>query len=426
MSHAALLIQRHFNQDRGVLGVGGIPVTSLISQYGTPSFVYDCGILGRRFNLLREVFPREFEIYYSVKANPHQVMLTYFLRRGCGLEIASKGEYLKALEAGCQFEAIVFAGPGKTQAELELVIAKGIGEIHIESLLELERITDICRRLNIRASLAVRINPTGEVQGGAMRMGGKPSPFGVDEEVVDSIVDRILESPEVDFCGIHLFTGTQILDHTVLLRQYRKAIDIARRIASRIHRPLRTVDFGGGLGVPYFPHERELDCCSVREGLAELMNEIRLDSLFSGTKFIIEPGRFLVGEAGLYITRITDIKLSRGKKFLVVDGGMHHHLAASGNLGQTIKRNYPIALINRLGEPSYEKVDVVGPLCTPLDTLAREVELPQAHVGDLIGIFQSGAYGLTASPTQFLSHDLPSEIFVENGEILSGPGIPHM
>ena len=421
MTHAESLISLHFSQDQGVLGIGRLPVTSVVSQYGTPAFVYDCGILGQRFDLLRDIFPYEFSIYYSVKANPHRTILAYCLQRGCGLEIASGGEYLRALEAGCQPRAIVFAGPGKSEAELELVLAKGIGEIHIESLLELERVTAICRRLDVRASLAVRINPTGEAQGGAMRMGGKPSPFGIDEEIVVDVVDRIMGCPEVDFKGIHLFTGTQILDHAVLLIQYRKAVDIARRVANHIHRPLQTVDFGGGLGVPYFLHERELDCCFVREGLAELIKEIRKDPLFSGTRFMIEPGRFLVGEAGVYVVRITDIKVSRGKKFLIVDGGMHHHLAASGNLGQTIKRNYPIALINRLGEPSSEKVDIVGPLCTPLDTLGREVELPEARVGDLVGIFQSGAYGLTASPTQFLSHALPCEVFVDDGKILSDP-----
>lgn len=419
MSHVARLVNEHFGKKAGVLCIGGSPVTSIVGRYGTPAFIYDRGVLSKRLAQLREVFPREIAIYYSVKANPHPGILAHFVRHGCGLEIASSGEYLRAIEAGCNPGAIVFAGPGKSEAEIELVLAKGIGEIHIESLVELERVTTICRRLGVRVSVALRVNPTGEAQGGAMRMGGKPSQFGVDEEMVDDVVERILGYAELNFKGLHLFAGTQILDHTVLLTQYRKAIDLARRIATAIQRPLETIDFGGGLGLPYFAHDRELDLAALRGGLNDMMKDVRADSWLSGARLMIEPGRFLVGEAGIYVMKVSDIKLSRGKKFIIVDGGMHHHLAASGNLGQTIKRNYPIALLNRMDDTTYEKVEVVGPLCTPLDTLGRELELPEVRIGDLIGIFQSGAYGLTASPTHFLSHSLPSEIIVEHGTIIS-------
>ena len=421
MSHVARLVMEHFDQKSGVLCIGGVPVTSIVGQHGTPIFIYDLAVLSKRLAQLRDVFPREFAIYYSVKANPHPAILAHCVRHGCGLEIASKGEYLRARQAGCNPGAIVFAGPGKSEAELALVLAKGIGEIHIESLVELERVTTICRRLGVRVSVALRINPKGEAQGGAMRMGGKPSQFGVDEEMVDDVVERILQCPEVYFKGLHLFTGTQILDHTVLLTQYRKALDIARHIAAAIHRSPEIIDFGGGLGVPYFAYDRELDLAALREGLNDMMSEVRADSRLSGARMMIEPGRFLVGEAGIYVMKVSDIKLSRGKKFIIVDGGMHHHLAASGNLGQTIKRNYPIALLNRMDDIMCEKVEVVGPLCTPLDTLGRELELPEVRIGDLIGVFQSGAYGLTASPTHFLSHPLPSEIIVEDGTVISEP-----
>jgi diaminopimelate decarboxylase len=245
-------------------------------------------------------------------------------------------------------------------------------------------------------------------------MGGRPAPFGVDEETLDEILDVILAEPALDFCGIHLFTGTQILEAATLVNQYRHGLEIARRVVKRIGRPLKRVDFGGGLGIPYFAHEKELDLEQLRDGLSSLFAGFAEDKSFRGTQFLVEPGRFLVAETGVYLARVNDIKISRGKKFLILDGGMNHHLAASGNLGQTIKRNYPVALANKLGSPAKETVDVVGPLCTPLDTLARGVSLPEASIGDLFVIFQSGAYARAASPLNFLSHATPPEVWVNS------------
>ena len=400
----------------GMLQVGELRISDIIAAYGTPLFVYDSFILDRKWELLRQTFPAEFEICYSVKANPNPAILRSFLSKGCGLEVASGGEFYLASNAGCPVEKILFAGPGKTEADLELVLTHGIGEIHVESLLEVERISAISRKLDVCARAAVRVNPSTEAQGGAMRMGGKPAPFGIDEENLDAVIERIVSDPSLEFRGIHLFTGTQILDHTVLIRQYRKGIEIALRAARSLEQPLQTVDFGGGLGIPYFLGEKELNMESLRDEVNTLMGEVRREALFSGTRFMLEPGRYLVGEAGIYVARVTDIKISRGKKFLILDGGMNHHLAASGNLGQVIKRNFPIAIVNKMDEGTRETVDVVGPLCTPLDVLAREVELPVAEVGDLIGVFQSGAYARTASPLGFLSHPTPAEVLVENGQ----------
>jgi diaminopimelate decarboxylase len=408
---------RHFSVSDEELHAGGLPVEGIVGRYGTPLFIYDGHVFDRKWDILRATFPPEFAIFYSVKANPNPTILKHFLAKGCGLEVASGGEFYLALAAGCPPEKVLFAGPGKTEAELELALVHGIGEIHVESLLEAERIGSISRRLGVRARVAVRVNPSEEAQGGALRMGGKSAPFGVDEESLHIVLDRLLLESSVDFRGIHLFTGTQILDSTLLMRQYRKGLDIARRVARRTRRPLQTVDFGGGLGIPYFVHEQELDMGRLRGDLAGMMNDVKGEALFKGTQFVIEPGRYLVGEAGIYITRIQDIKVSRGKQFLIVDGGMNHHLAASGNLGQVIKRNFPVALMNKLGEDPAETVDIVGPLCTPLDVLAREVRLPAAEVGDLVGISQSGAYARTASPLGFLSHPTPAEILAYKGGV---------
>ncbi|MCA9471154.1 MAG: type III PLP-dependent enzyme [Nitrospirales bacterium] len=417
MPDCADLIARHFSADSGVLVLGQhARVDSIASQYGTPFFVYDSLVLDQKLAVLRKTLPKEFSISYSVKANPCQIILKHFLTAGCGLEIASGGEYFQARKAGCAPERIVFAGPGKTEDELEYVLSNGIGEIHAESTQEIARIAKISERLQKKSHVAIRVNPTEEVLGGAMRMGGKATPFGVDEELLDTILPLIEANPYLEFQGLHLFSGTQILDYAVLVAQYRKGISIAREIVKKINRPLKTIDFGGGWGIPYFGQERELDVTRLAEGLEILMTEVRHDQAFAGTQLMVEPGRFLVGESGVYVTRITDIKVSRGKKFLIVDGGMHHHLAASGNFGQVIKKNFPVGIVNKVSQEAEEIVDIVGPLCTPLDVLARQVKVPRVTVGDLVGVFQSGAYGRTSSPLHFLSHCSPPEILVEHAK----------
>jgi diaminopimelate decarboxylase len=249
-----------------------------------------------------------------------------------------------------------------------------------------------------------------------MRMGGKATPFGIDEERLDETLDYALSCPSIEFCGIQLFAGTQLLDAETLLNQYRKGLEIAARAARRIGHPLKSLDFGGGLGVPYYPNDQPLDMAHLKAGLTALMLEVDADPNFAGTRFIIEPGRFLTAEAGVYIARVLDVKMSREKRFAIVDGGMNHHLAASGNLGQTIKRNFPVAVANRLLQPEEESVDIVGPLCTPLDVLARSIRTPHIEIGDLIAVFQSGAYARSASPLGFLSHPAPPEVLVADGE----------
>jgi len=407
----------HWKSDAGgELLIGTLTVSSLAGLHGTPFFVYDRNIVERKYAALRAALPKRFAISYSVKANPNPAFLGVFLEKGCGLEIASAGELYQAQRAGCSAQNIVFAGPGKTWSELELAISQGIGELHAESELEIERITAISKKLEVRTAIAIRVNPNEDGQGGAMQMGGKSAPFGIDEEKLGPLLDRIVNNPWLDFRGIHLFVGTQILDHKLLLGQYQKGLDIARHAASVTNRPVGVLDFGGGLGIPYFDGDSELDLSQLAVGLGELMAEIEKQPFFAQTKFMVEPGRFLVGEAGVYVTRINDVKISRGKKYLILDGGMNHHLAASGNLGQVIKRNFPIAVLGKFNAPATETVDVVGPLCTPLDTLGRSVQLPETEVGDLIGIFQSGAYARSASPLGFLSHPTPPEVWVEGGQ----------
>lgn len=409
------IVERNFAVTDGELAIGGVSVREIAREFGTPAFVYDRALLERQWRLLRDTLPAKFEVCYSVKANPNQALLRQFVALGCGLEIASSGELSQALAAGCEAKRILFAGPGKTDAELALALEAGIGELHVESIGEGRRLAALAAGRGLKARIALRVNPAAAVAGGGMRMGAKPAPFGIDEDQLEGVVNELLTLPSLEIVGLHLFVGTQILDHEVLVSQYRAGIEIARRLSAQFGRPLRTIDFGGGWGVPYFPHEERLELAPLRLGLEKLVADVADDPAVAEARFLVEPGRFLAAESGIYLSRITDVKVSRGKKFLVADGGMNHHLAASGNLGQTIKRNFPVAIVNKLAEPAAEVVDVVGPLCTPLDVLARGIELPAAEAGDLVAVFQSGAYARAASPLGFLSRPTPAEVLVDDG-----------
>jgi diaminopimelate decarboxylase len=404
------------SSEAGELLIGDVPVSTIAERHGTPLFIYDRNLIASQYQCLGETLPERFSICYSVKANPNPFIVTFFLRQGCGLEIASTGEFFQASVAGCAPDDMLWAGPGKSEADLEFAVSRHVGEIHAESALEVERISRISSRLGLAAPVALRINPAGDGAGGAMRMGGKSAPFGVDEENACTVVSRILDDPHLKFCGLHFFAGTQILDHNVLLAQYRKALTVAKQIAATTGCPLETLDFGGGWGIPYFTTERHLDLSALKVGLSEMVKEVESEPCFAGSRFVVEPGRFLVAEAGLYVARVIDIKISRGTKYLIIDGGMNHHLAASGNLGQVIKRNFPILVINKMDSPDTEIVNIVGPLCTPLDTLGRSVQVARADVGDLVGIFRSGAYCRSASPLGFLSHPTPPEVLVEGNQ----------
>lgn len=410
------LVSRYFGIQTGVLTVDGVSIAQIAEEFGTPCFVYSEQALRKQWQTIRGCYPDCFQIMYSMKANPHQAFLKFFTERGSGVEIASGGELFQALNAGCPPARILFAGPGKTDKELNEAVVAGVGEIHLESLAEAHRLNDIASSQGGRVSVSLRINPSGKVQGGAMRMGGRPLPFGIDEELLEESVVRVSALSHLELTGLHLFTGTQILDASVLIEQYKHGVDLASRIVECTGSPLKSLDFGGGLGVPYFPHEKRLDLSQLRRELDELVEQIRQLPGLHSTQLMIEPGRFLVGECGVYLARVTDLKVSRGKQFVITDGGMHHHLAASGNLGQTIKRNYPIAVVNRLASSPEWQGDVVGPLCTPLDVLARDIPLSKPQIGDLVGVFQSGAYARTSSPMQFLGHVTPPEVWVSDSK----------
>ncbi|QCI69121.1 type III PLP-dependent enzyme [Phreatobacter stygius] len=369
----------------------------------------------RAYGKLAEVLSGFASIHYSIKANPNPGVIGVLIGQGAGVEIASLGEYRLARSAGADPSRILFAGPGKRAEELAVVLREGIGEIHLESLEEIARIERLIEAGGVPAPVAIRFNPVAEVQGGAMRMGGRPAPFGFDEEELDGVVDQVEASAAFDLRGVHMFAGTQILDADMLAGQWAHGLAVARRVAARIGRPLKTIDLGGGLGIPYYIGEAALDLERLATHIPALAEALAADPLTRDAQVVVEPGRFLVGPAGVYVACVLAAKTSRGSRFLVTDGGMHHHLAASGNLGQIIKRDYPVLAPARMGEPATVTASLAGPLCTPLDMIARKAELPDLREGDLVAVLQSGAYGLSASPVNFLGHPLPREVLVDGG-----------
>jgi diaminopimelate decarboxylase len=393
----------------GELLVGGIPLTRLALRVGrTPFYAYDRALLTQRVRHVRENLPPSVRLHYSVKANPMPAVVQHMASLVDGIDVASAGELKTALDTGFDPAHINFAGPGKTAGELAQAIAAGI-TLNVESDNEITSVARIADELGIAPRVVLRVNPDFELKGSGMRMGGGAKPFGIDSEQVPDCL-RQLDALGIPLQGLHIFSGSQSLKSEAIAESHGRSIELALKLAGEASRALPGLYLGAGFGIPYFPGEQRLDLEPIGANLAEWM--ARLDRELPGTRVSLESGRYLVGEAGVYVARVIDRKISRGQVFLVTDGGLHHHLAASGNFGQVIRKNYPAAIGNRMNNDETENVSVVGPLCTPLDVLAERMDLSRADVGDLVVVFQSGAYGLSASPTAFLGHPIPVEVLV--------------
>ena len=391
------------------LHIGGLPVSALAARVGqTPFYAYDRAQLSARVQQLRAAMPAELSIHYAVKANPMPALVQHMAGLVDGLDVASARELRVALDAGMPPAEISFAGPGKASCELEAAVAAGI-TINLESETELARVAAIAEHSGRTPHVAIRVNPDFELKSSGMKMSGGPKAFGVDAERVPAMLARIGELG-LHFRGLHIFSGSQNLRPETLIEAQQQTFELALRLAEEAPARLEMLNIGGGFGIPYFPGEQPLDLAPVGEHLAQRLPQVR--ERLPETEIILELGRYLVGEAGVYVAEVLDRKESRGQTFLITNGGLHHHLAASGNFGQVIRKNYPVVVGNRVRGSERELVNVVGPLCTPLDVLAQQMELARAEIGDLIVVFQSGAYGYSASPTRFLSHPEPLEVLV--------------
>jgi len=388
----------------GMLLIGGRRADALVAEAGdTPLFVYDLGLVDAKIARFRAAFGYV-HLHYAIKANSYRPLLRHISRQVDGLDIASGGELRFALEAGADPAAISFAGPGKRDSDLAAAIEAGV-TLNCESEGEVERALAI----SSRARLAVRVNPDFEIKGSGMRMGGGAKPFGVDAERVPALVRRILAAG-ADWRGFHIFAGSQALDPQALIDAQAATVALAAELAAEVGATPPLVNLGGGFGIPHFHGEKPLDIECVSAALSP--TSAARPAILHDTQFAIELGRWLVGECGVYLTRIVDRKVSHGKTFLVADGGLHHQLAASGNFGQVVRRNYPVAIASRFAAAPEEEVSITGCLCTPLDRLADDVMTPRAEVGDLVAIFLAGAYGLSASPQAFLAQAPARELLV--------------
>ncbi|MGH8236236.1 MAG: pyridoxal-dependent decarboxylase, exosortase A system-associated [Steroidobacteraceae bacterium] len=391
------------------LVIAGQPLTDIAARVGrTPFYVYDRSVMTRKAQALRQLLPRAVHIHYAIKANPMPDVVQHMRGLVDGLDVASAGEMQVALATGIAAELISFAGPGKTASELERAAAAGV-VVNVESEREVNILARLAESLARRPKVAVRVNPDFELKTSGMKMGGGPKQFGIDAEQVPSVLQRMRSLP-LDFQGFHIFSGSQNLQAHSIIEAQRKSVELGIRLAEFAPQPLRTLNIGGGFGIAYFPGEQPLEVPPIA---AELVKLVELcEQQLPGARLVLELGRYLVGESGVYVCRVIDRKISRGQVFLVTDGGLHHHLAASGNFGQVLRKNYPALIGNRVHGAQREKASIVGPLCTPLDLLADRMEMAKADAGDLAVVLQSGAYGLTASPLGFLSHPAPAEILL--------------
>jgi len=397
-----------FAIDNGQLLVGGFSLAQISRIVGHNAFyAYDRQVIAAQIQKFRDFIPARIHLHYAVKANPNPAVVQFIRPLVDGFDVASQKELLIAVQSGMPVRDISFAGPGKSDAELVAAIELG-ATLHVESVGELQRLAQFGESLGKTPQVALRINPAFELKSSGMKMAGGAKPFGIDEELVFELFKQF-DYP-VRLRGFHIFAGSQNLKAEALIEAHQQTFALAARLVAASPQPVEVVNLGGGLGVPYFPGEQRLDLTPVGENLQQLCQQYQQQ--FAGVELVMELGRFLVAEAGVYACQVLDKKMSRGTTYLVCNGGLHHHLANSGNFGQVIRKNYPVTIANKADSTETELVTIVGPLCTPLDILADRMLLPVADVGDWVAVFQSGAYGPTASPQDFLGHPQVVEILL--------------
>ena len=402
----------------GTLVMGGRPITQIVGEFGTPLFVYDGDMILDRYERVREALP-SFEVFYSLKANPSLALIGFLRTLGAGAEIASGGELFLAKEVGFDPLDIVFAGPGKTDREIEEAIISGVFALNAESARELTRIAHISRLVGVPARVALRINTSAGLSsagGGSAgplheQMAGGPSKFGIDEEKLDRVAEA-WDRRTTEIVGIHIYTASQILDPDEIVANARRTAAAAKHVEDALGVELTSIDFGGGFGVPHYEEEQPLDLPALG---ARVLEEFDAFSTRDGFRLIVELGRFIVSESGVFVTRVLELKESRGERFIITDGGINQFMRPA-----LMKVRHQARAITRLNEPLAVEAKVSGPLCTPIDITSRDIVVPEAiAIDDLIGVFNAGAYGYSMSPQLFLSHPTPAEVIVHDGDIVA-------
>jgi len=402
---------KYFEKKEGVLITGNVNTLTLVKEYGTPLYVYDLEIIRKQYEALTRSIPPKVKIHYAIKANPNPSVCSFLHSLGAGAEVASSGELYIALKTGFEGKNIVYNGPGKTDEDIQYAIENGVHIINVESQDELHRLNTIAKQEHRAVKVCVRINPIHSVQEVKMQTGGGSQKLGIDEEQIETVIKTALSLDWIELLGIHVYVGSQILEEDILLDSIENTLQIAARTAQEFKLPLKCINFGGGLGVPYHESEPVFDAEKFGFGLTALIHKASQWFDFSNTQFILEPGRFLVSESGIFLTKVISVKESRGKKYAIVDGGINHAF-----LPIRMNKKYPTAIANKMDLPHKNPMTIGGPLCTSMDVFTNEVELPEVELNDIISIFNSGAYGFSASLLYFLSAPMPAEVIVQNGE----------
>ena len=401
-------------EHKGKIYIRNFSFEEIADKYGTPFYLYDLNTIREKIRNVKRAFGNTTELFYAVKANSNLEILKSIRDDVDGLDISSSGEMEQTLLAGYDPAVLSFAGPGKTRHELEEAIHIGVGIISVESLRELRDIRDIALAEGLKANIALRVNPRLLTKEFAIKMGGKASQFGIDEEDIEAAVNYIRRNEtSFNFLGIHIYAGTQCMSEEAIAHNVINTLEIAASLRATYGLECQWINLGGGFGVSYYEENKAIDL----RVLADRINQAIHDAS-TGTqpRFILELGRYLVADAGIYVTQVVSEKKSRGELYFVLDGGMNHHLAASGNLGSMIRKNYIVKnLSNSIGPK--QACNLVGPLCTPLDLMGKNVSLESPTLGDLIGILNSGSYAFTASPLLFLGHETPIELLIQKNDI---------
>lgn len=386
-------------------------------SFGTPSYVYLTSSIEERAQRLRNAFGGRFALSYAAKSNPNPALLHWLKDHVEFLDVSSIGELRLGLGAGWDASRASFTGPGKREFELREAIENGVGELVVESVREAIAADGIAAAIGRRQDVMIRIAPSRVPKGFGDQMAGRPSAFGIDVEGMHDELPKIFALANLRVMGLHIYSGTQCLKPDAICENYRTFIAVFREICDRYGLSPEKLIFGSGLGIPYHNGDAALDLDAVARGISDELSALTSEPRFAATRLVLELGRYLVGEAGYFVTRVISVKESRGNRIGICDGGMNNHLPASGHFGMVIHRNYIMHKVGS-GEAATEKIDLVGPLCTSIDRLANGVMLPRIEEGDLIAVHSSGAYGLTASPIHFISHAAPREVLADQNGLL--------
>ena len=388
--------------------------------FGTPLYLYDFDVVEARVLALSAALGPRFELAYAVKANPSLGILSFLGKFGLSSDVASKGELLAARRAGCPPSKILSTGPAKTDADLEALVKARVSVIHAEGEWELEQLEKIGARLGRRIPVGLRLNPPWGIAEKRVIIGGPGAKkFGFDLPSAEKILRVKERYPHLNICGFQIFNASNVLNASLLVQNVRNVLSLAITLSKKFSVPLRSVDFGGGFGVPYADGERPLDLKILRKGLEAVVRDVSLEPRLTSTRLVFEPGRFLVAESGTYVVKVLGTKRSRGVDYVLVDGGIHHFLRPV-----LLGTPHRVRLVPQKpagggsrSSPSKKSLVISGPLCTSLDVLHPAAWLPLPERGDLLAFENAGAYGYTESMPLFLSHEWPTEVGVRKGRL---------